>query len=199
MPTNVVTPNNLGSEFEIGTNIANKITVKVDGTSVQRASDGTIHGASPVVDTVAKTMTFPSVNGAAAEVINLSEFLTDIHVDGATFDTTTSVLTLTDNDGDSPDVTIDLSAIKGASTDSDNVLTNGADGRPYLSPSAVLGGVSSDTENIATLGADNKVLVSESAVTDLVTQTINEPIRDAFGFPFGSILPPLTVVVQTTI
>ncbi len=128
----IVTPGNLGQEFELGTSVPNKITVKVDGTSVARAADGTLNAPAPVWDNVAKTITFPAVNGAAAQVIDLSQFTTDIYVDGASFDAATNVLTFTDNDGTTADVTVDLSNLLGVSADAGNLLTAGTDGKGLL-------------------------------------------------------------------
>lgn len=135
--SNLITPTNLGAEFEIGTNVANKITVKTDGTSVVRAADGTLNAPSPTYDNTAKTITFPAVNGNAPVVIDLSDLTTDIFVDGATFNSTTNVLTLTDNDGATPDVTIDLSNLLGVSADAGNLLTAGTDGKGLLTAATV--------------------------------------------------------------
>lgn len=192
--TPVVTPSNLGNEFQFGTEVPNKITVKVDGTSVVRDTDGTLHGASPTYDNTAKTLTFPVVNGAPPQVINLAEFLTDIHVDGASFNTTTSVLTLTDNDGSSPDVVIDLSAIKGVSTDADNVLINGTDGRAFLSQAtidtaaAAAAGASTDTGNLLSTGTDGKAFIGDPDIENVIFAQLHLVVTDAFGVAIGNIL-----------
>lgn len=133
----VVTPTNLGTSFELGSRIANKITIRTDDTSVVQAADGTISAASPVYDNTAKTITFPAVNGAAPVVIDLTQFTTDIFVNGGSFDGSTQILTLTDNDGVTPDVTVDLSSLLGVSTDAGNLLTDGADGKPFFNKAAL--------------------------------------------------------------
>lgn len=130
--TKYVTVPDLGNEFLLGTTVANKITVKVDGTSVVRATDGTINAAPPVWDNATKTITYPSQNGAAAQVIDLSEFTTDIYVNGATLNATTSILTLTDADAGTPDVVIDLSALLGIAVEATNLLRLGANGKALL-------------------------------------------------------------------
>jgi len=137
MAQDIVLGRELGDEFDQGVAVANKVTVKVDGTSVVKAGDGTLGAAAPTYDNVAKTITFPAVNGGAPQVVDLSEFTTDIHVNGGSFDALTSTLTLSDNDGVTPDITIDLSALVGGSSDGNNILTNGADGKPTLSAATV--------------------------------------------------------------
>lgn len=133
MANDVVLGSELGPEFEKGTLVANLVTVRVDATSLQRnAGTGALSAVPPVFDNVAKTITFPSQDGAAQQVINLSQFTTDIHLDGGTFDAATAVLTLTDNDGGTPDVVIDLSALMGSSTDAGNLMSDGSDGKPLL-------------------------------------------------------------------
>lgn len=129
----VVQPQNLGPEFELGTTTANKITIAVDGTSVERnATTGTLSAAPPVWDNVAKTITFPSQDGATAQVIDLSQFTTDIYVNGGSFNPVTNNLTLVDVDGTTPDIVVDLSALLGVSADANNTLVNGTDGKPYF-------------------------------------------------------------------
>lgn len=131
MANDIVLGSELGDEFLIGTETAGKITVAVDGTSVTKVGN-VLAAPSPVWDNVAKTITFPSVNGAAQQVIDLSQFTTDIYVDGATFNPTTNILTLTDNDGGTPNVTVDLSLLLGVSADAGNLLVNGTDGKPLF-------------------------------------------------------------------
>lgn len=41
-------------------------------------------------------------------------------------------LTLVDGDSGTPDITVDLSALLGVSTDTDQILVNGADSKPLL-------------------------------------------------------------------
>lgn len=131
----VVVPSDLGPEFQIGTNVANKITVKVDGlTVVRNATTGEL--SSPNVaasyNTVTKTLTITNQAGVATN-IDLSSLAADIFLNGGSFNATTMVLTLTDNSATTPDVVINLAALLGVSTDAGNVLTNGADGKGYLS------------------------------------------------------------------
>lgn len=131
---NVVAPVNLGPEFELGTTVANKITINVDGVSVKRdVTTGELSSPAPVVtwNNVTKEITHDDGQGNT-QVINLSQFTTDIHVNGGSFNAATSVLTLTDNDGVTPDITIDLSSLLGVSTDAGNILSAGTDGKPYL-------------------------------------------------------------------
>jgi len=136
-PQDKVVRQNLGQEFEIGTNVANKVTIKTDGTSVVRAADGTLHGATPTYDNTTAMLQFPAVNGVTPPAIDLSALTTDIFVTGGSLDGTTNVLTLTDPAPGTPDVVIDLSALKGVSADANNVLVDGSDGKPMLTAAAV--------------------------------------------------------------
>ena len=133
----VVTPSNLGQEFELGTTVTDKITIKVDGTSVERASDGTLNAAPPMWDNVTKIITFPSQNGAPAQEIDLSQFVADIYVNGGSYDPALMTLVLSDNDATTPDVVVNLSAMLGVSTDAGQILTNGADGKPFLDEATI--------------------------------------------------------------
>lgn len=129
--TDIVLASELNVEFDIGVETANKISLKVDGTSVVKVA-GVLGAPSPVWNNTTKLLTFPAVNGAAAVVVDLSQFTTDIYVTGAAFNGATQVLTLTDNDGVTPDVVVDLSTLLGVSVDANNLLNNGTDGKPLF-------------------------------------------------------------------
>ena len=138
MANDIVLGSELGDEFDLsGGTVADKVILKVDGTSVVRQADGTITGAPVVLDNVARTVTFPAVNGGAPVVLDLSAFLTDIFVSGGSYDPATSVITLVDNDAATPDITIDLSSLLGVSADAGNILTDGADGKPFFDKAAL--------------------------------------------------------------
>ena len=141
----IVTGANLGPEFELGTNVADAITINVDGVTILRdpvtgelSSPAAAQAVSAIsYDAATTTLTHDPGDGSTPVDIDLSALTTDIFVDGATFDAATSILTLTDNDGATPNVTIDLSTLLGVSTDTDNLLSNGADGKPNLQPQAL--------------------------------------------------------------
>lgn len=135
----VVVGTNLGPEFLIGTGVnPAKIEIKVDGTTVKRAVDGTL--SSPITSlsysNATQVLTYLSETGVPT-IIDLSALAADIFVNGATFNASTGVLTLTDNSGTTPDVIVNLGALLGVSTNPANILTNGADGKPYLNCAAV--------------------------------------------------------------
>lgn len=136
---NVVFTDNLGPEFEIGTNVTNLITIDVDGTTVVRdATTGELSSPVTTLGYNAATSQLSYLDEAGnTTTIDLSALTTDIYVNGANFNAATSVLTLTDNDAGTGDVTIDLSALLGVSTDAGNVLTNGTDGKPLLTSAAL--------------------------------------------------------------
>lgn len=134
----VVTPTNLGPEFQLGSVVPNKITIAVDGTSVKRdATTGQLCAAPPVWDNTLKTITFPAEKGNAPQVIDLSQFTTDVFVNGGAWDAVNQILTLSDNDGGTADITVDLSSLLGVSTDAGNLLTDGTDGKPLLDPASL--------------------------------------------------------------
>lgn len=177
MATGIVIQSELGQEFLIGTETANKITIAVDGTSIQKDASGVFGAAPPVWDNVGKTITFPSQNGATAQVIDLSQFVADIYVNGGSFDPATLVLTLTDNDGVTPDITVDLSALLGVSADASNALSNGADGKPFLDNTTAFN-VSTDADQILSNGTDNKALLTCAVIK---ASCLTEQCTSVFG------------------
>lgn len=131
----VVTPGNLGPEFEIGTTTPSKITINVDGVTVNRdATTGELSAVQQAFayDNATATLTIVTPGVAPNQTIDLSALTTDIYVNGAVLDATTNILTLSDNDPATPDVTIDLSAYTGVSGDAANLLTNGTDNKPFV-------------------------------------------------------------------
>jgi len=79
-----------------------------------------------------KVFTYTDEAGAAT-TYDLSALAVDIYVNGATFNAGTGVLTLTDNDGTSPDVVVDLSAYKVTWTDNgDGTHTHAQAGATYV-------------------------------------------------------------------
>lgn len=172
---NIITVPNLGTSFDLGTITPNKIEIKVDNTSIVKGGTGEL-SANPSTmtwDNTTKIITHTSGTGVVTN-IDLSDFTTDIYVNGGSFNPATSIITLTDSDGTTPDVTIDLSSLLGVSTDANNALTNGADGKPYLSNDAF--GVSTDAGQLLINGTDSKALFTKTEL-DGVT-TIHQ---DAFG------------------
>ena len=136
----VVTPSNLGPEFELGTTVANQITISVDGVGVVRdAGTGELSSPPGVLsyDNTTTTLTYTDGQGNTQNV-DLSSLTSDIFVNGGSFDAATSVLTLTDTDAGTPDVIVDLSSLLGVSADANNVLTNGTDGKPFFDPSTLV-------------------------------------------------------------
>lgn len=127
---NIVIEGELGNEFEIGTRITSKVTIRTDDTSVVRAPDGTLFSPAPTYDNTTHILQFPDVNGVATPPFDLSSLTTDIFVNGGSLSGT--VLTLVDNDGVTPDLTIDLASLLGPSTDPDNLLGTGGDGKPTI-------------------------------------------------------------------
>lgn len=177
----IVTPSNLGPEFLIGTGVAtDKIEINVDGTSIQRnAATGALSSTPPTYNNTTKVITFPAQDGAAAFTIDLSSLTTDIFVDGASLNATTNLLTLTDNDATTPDVTVDLSKFTGVSTDVGNIIVDGTDDKPLLTAASVqaVNGVSATAGNLLTVdGTDNLHFLDASAIDAVAVQHV-----DTFG------------------
>jgi len=123
----------LNSEFDIGTIAANKVSIKIDGSTITKNGNGQLVATTGGLTYDNATTVLTYTNGAGnVQNIDLSALVSEIFVDGGTFDAATSTLTLTDNDAATPDVTIDLSTLIGVSTDAGNLLSNGADGKPLL-------------------------------------------------------------------
>ena len=128
----------LSDQFDIGTIEANKVTIKIDGSTITESGAGVLSAPSGSMTYDSGTATLTYNNGAGGvQNIDLSALTTDIFVNGGSFDAVTSVLTLTDNDGGTPDVTVDLSALLGVSTDANNLLSNGTDGKPFFDKAAL--------------------------------------------------------------
>lgn len=184
----VVTPGNLGLEFELGTTVPNKITINVDGVGIVR--DGvTGELSSPpgsmTYDNGTTTLTYDNGQGGTQN-IDLSALAADIFVNGGSFNPTTLELTLTDNDPGTPDVTVDLSSLLGVSTDAGNLLTNGVDGKPYIDQAAVQAATppSTDVGNLISVGTDGNHFLDEAAISAGLTAC-----TDAFGVDLFKAFP----------
>lgn len=134
----VVGANLQSDDFNIGTDVANSITINVDGTTVNRGAGG-LSSADQVMsyNNATQVLTLTRNDGAADTTLDLSALAADIFVDGASFDGSTGVLTLTDAAPGTPDVTVDLSSFQGVSTDANNLLSDGTDGKPLLTGATI--------------------------------------------------------------
>ena len=162
---NLVTGPNLNpDDFNLGTDIANRVTVNVDGSTIVRAAGG-FNSPDQLLSysNATQELTLSRNDGSPPIVLDLSALAADIFVDGASFDGTTGVLTLTDNDAGTPDVTINLAALLGVSTDAGNLLANGSDGKPLFTAAVLC-----------------------QAVTDNCVDDC--PLTDLFGNSFGTVL-----------
>ena len=142
MANDILLGSELGQEFDLGVEVAGKVSVKVDGQTITKSADGTLSAVTvmPEFDSANGIIHFPSALGGTGSNIDLSQFLTDIQVTGGSFDAATSVLTLVDNDNDdTDDIVLDLSTQLGVSDNANNLLTNGDDSKPFLSKSVVSG------------------------------------------------------------
>jgi len=139
--------------------------------AIQAGETVTVLGYDP-----ATTMLSYTDEDGNVTAVDLSALTSDIYVDGASFDATSMMLTLTDNDGGTPDVVVDLSSLV-------MTITNNGDGTYTFvqgSNSVVVDtkdGVSADAGNLASLGSDGLPFVSASAIRQLA----DVEVQDAFG------------------
>jgi len=118
-----------------------------------------------------KVLTYLDEAGNSTAV-NLAALAADIYVNGASLNATTGILTLTDNDGTSPDVTVDLHALTGT-------LTNNGDGTyTYTTMSGTVtfdtkkAAVSADVGNALTLGADSLPYFAGTSLATVVAAAL---------------------------
>lgn len=212
----VIIASELGAEFDVTGTVAselNHVKLKIDGQTV--SLNGSNELQSPITtlsyDNVSTNLSYVDEAGNTT-VISLAGLTSDIFVNGGSFDANTSVLTLTDNDGTTPDVTINLAALLGVSTDANNALTNGTDGKPFLDvadlntstvtdngdgtythsdgdgTSVVIDtrdGVSTDTDQILTVGTDQLPFLD----CDTISATCTVELLSLFGTPVGRVFP----------
>lgn len=90
-------------------------------------------------DAAADTITFTD-NLGNDTVLNMNDYVVDIYVNGASINATTNVLTLTDNDTGTPDVTVNLGAYRTAASHNATTgvtsITPGVGDTPVTRPAA---------------------------------------------------------------
>ena len=152
----VVVPSNLGAEFALGTEVANKITIRVSAEAGNLLTNGADDRArlvqaslAPAVaaletkttltyDAATSIITYTGETGVPS-TIDLSAFLADVSVSGGAYDPATQVLTLTQDDG-GPAITINLQELKQVATLNSQTVTftgNGENGTPLSAEVAV--------------------------------------------------------------
>ena len=130
---------------------------------------------SMTYDTNTKMLAYADEHGGLTSV-DLSALAVDIFVNGASFDAASLVLTLTDTDAGTPDVTVDLSTLKVTLTDNgDGTFTIAQGANSYTFDTKE--GVSADAGNLLLAGTDAKPLLNPGAVRAL----LDVEVKDAFG------------------
>lgn len=145
----VVVPSNLGAEFALGTEVPNKITIRVSSDAGNLLTNGADDRAvlvqaslAPAVaaletkttltfDAATSVITYTGESGVPS-TIDLSAFLADVSVSGGAYDPTTQVLTLTQDD-DGPAITINLQELKQVTSANSSTVTitgNGENANP---------------------------------------------------------------------
>jgi hypothetical protein len=103
---NVITAQNLGNEFDLGTIEANKIHVKLDGTSLVRDAVTGVISAVPSSDTFVEEVSWNpttneltiTMNDASEHTVSLATLAADKFLQGSSYDPDTATLTLTMSD-----------------------------------------------------------------------------------------------------
>ena len=150
----------------------NSVVGSVDLTPAVKAAETLTSWA---YDPATNIVTYTDEAGTAG-THDLSALTTDIYVNGGSFDAASMVLTLTDTDGGTGDITVDLSALKQVSTaDSATVAFSGTGeaGSPLTASASVSGATAG---NLLTAVADG-LAVDPAGVTALATVDV----QDAFG------------------
>lgn len=130
---------------------------------------------SMTYDTNTKMLAYTDEHGGVTSV-DLSALAVDIFITGASFDAASLVLTLTDADAGTPDVTVDLSTLKVTLVDNgDGTFTIAQGSNSYTFDTKE--GVSADAGNLLVAGTDGKPLLNPGAVRGL----LDVEVQDAFG------------------
>jgi len=183
------------------------IVSKDAGNDVVAGTDGGAYLAETVTSlaysAATKVLTFKDEAGNST-ALDLSALAADIYVNGATFNAGTGILTLTDNDGASPDVVVDLSAYKvGVTDNADGTYTLAQAGNTFTidtvdalnslgAGESILGAAAGRTHGIkslkavgATLSSDaNEITITVAATTVVSADAGNQIVAGADGGAF---------------
>lgn len=135
----VVIPTDLNdNDFNEGTDVPNTWTVNVDGVTISRGTAAGLVAAGTTFNFNGGTSTLEITQpGQAQQDIDLSGLMNaaEIYVTGGSL--VNNVLTLTDNDTGTPDVSINLADLIGPSSDADNIAGTGADGKTKITQAQI--------------------------------------------------------------
>lgn len=154
------------------TSDVNGVTDTIDLTpAVQAAETLTTWNYDPATHIV----TYTGENGVAG-TSDLSALTSDIYVNGGSYDAASMILTLTDADAGTADVTVDLSELKKVATADSATIAFSGTGEASSPLTASMIASTATVGNLATIVADG-VAVDPVAVTALATVDV----QDAFG------------------
>jgi hypothetical protein len=163
------------------------IVSKDAGNDIVAGTDGGAYLAETVTSlsytALTKVLEFKDEAGNTT-ALDLSALAADIFVNGATFSAATGILTLTDNDGTSPDVVVDLSAYK-------VTVTDNADGTYTLAQAG-------NTFTVDTVDALNSLGAGESLLGAAAGRTHGIKSLKAVGATISSTADEVTVTVPAT-
>lgn len=169
--TNVLTNAGPGGTPANLTSTVNGVASTLDLTPLIQAGET---NTTLTYDPVTKTLTYTNEDGTAA-TIDLSALAMDIFVTGGAYDAATMVLTLSDNDGVTPDITINLADLKKVVTQDSNSIAWSGTGEASnpLQANVVIDPM---VGNLLVVGATG-AKVDPAAVLALATVDV----QDAFG------------------
>ena len=183
----VVIPSDLGSTIKPEGITPGKFDVNIDELTLEQTA-GVISvntktgaGKSTALESMVKAFETPTVLGynpttkvisytnelGVVVNIDLSALAVDVFVNGATYNASTMVLTLTDNNGTTPDVSINLSELKKVATSGSNSVTWAGTGEAS-SPLVANIKIDPSLNNLITVSAAG-VMLDKTTLTALAT------------------------------
>lgn len=194
--THVVVPTDLGPTIKPAGISANKYDVNIDNDTLKQNAGvisvntsttlGTKSAALEAMVQAFETTTTLAYNSTTKVIsytnedgtivtIDLSSLAVDVFVNGATYDAATMVLTLSDNSGTTPNITINLSELKKVATSGSNSVTWTGTGET-ASPLVASIKLDPSLNNLITVSAAG-VMVDKTALLGLATVEL----KNAFG------------------
>lgn len=201
--THVVIPSDLGATIKSEGLATGKWDVNIDQDTIKQAlgvlsvNTATGAGKSAAMEAMVKafeTSTTLAYNATTKIIthtnekgivssIDLSALAIDVFVNGATYNASTMVLTLSDNSGTSPDISINLSELKRVATSNSNSVTWSGTGESS-SPLVATFKVDPSVDNLITVSAAG-VLVNKATLLGLATIEV----VSSFGTVLGHMYP----------
>ena len=124
-----------------------QVQVNLDGVTMTASGSGELVATQQILsgDIPNNSIIITNPDGST-QTLDLTPIITntEVFVNGGNYNAASMQLTLTDQDPGTPDVVINLAALLGASSDPDNILGNGADGKPTLTATDICDVIKAD-------------------------------------------------------